>query len=156
MLDKTSACIRCSSGIEHLDLVDGVLPGTCGVVPCTADGTPTIEVLPSTVVYGLLLAGWRNVEVYNYVRARYTSVPTFLWYTADVTPGYVVRKRLELVDAKLVPRVAVRKPTVPAQALPDSKDWQRPEVKVWQALDKQAYRLECAERARLLEEKSGA
>jgi hypothetical protein len=87
-------------------LPDGTLPATTHVVPRAPDGTPTQETSAACVARGLLLAGYTELDTYNYLRARYVEVPSgFLWYTQEVTPGYVHRQRLALVDAGLVPYI---------------------------------------------------
>jgi len=95
-------------------LEDGTLPATKGIRPMAEDGTPTTDTSAACVARGLLLAGWSNINVYNYLRPRYTEVPAgYLWYTQEVTPGYVERQRLALVDMGMVPYSTRKKASQP-------------------------------------------
>ena len=83
--------------MQDVDLTTiGLLPGTpCTrhVAPCTADGMATAEVTASTVAYGLVLAGYGNVDIYNYLRARVTPADKQM-----VTEYFCYKLQLQLVD----------------------------------------------------------
>lgn len=85
---------------------DGYLAGTEGrpAVPHTMGGTPVEDVSsPAQIAYGLILAGYRDLDVFNYMRARYAEVPSgYMYFTTEVTMGWCVKHRRTLIDNKVL------------------------------------------------------